>query len=148
MATYANMATSPQVTRASCTAGISRCQPYPPLTAITVQMGTVRTHQSYEKRHRLLTTRVRWAMTTGDECVVNVAAYIVWFLGIDPFDNPKPINRRIRTQSAPATIQLMRQKSASVYRSYPAGRRIMSAFPERQGGSLLEPRPLATGPVT
>eukprot|EP00731_Ephydatia_muelleri_P012716 Em0007g26a len=68
----------------------------------------------------------------------------------DPFDVPKPINRRLRTQSAPATIQLMRQKSASVYRSYPVqGRRIMSAAcPDRQASSAMGPRPLATGPIT
>ena len=67
----------------------------------------------------------------------------------DPFDVPKPINRRLRTQSAPATIQLMRQKSASVYRSYPAGRQIMSAaLPHIHDREIMVPRPLATGPVT
>ena len=74
----------------------------------------------------------------------------------DPFDNPKPVNKRIRTQSAPATIQLMRQKSATAYRSYPAGgRRFMSAgaVPRSRTVQSAMPRPLetvqelATGPV-
>ena len=76
----------------------------------------------------------------------------------DPFDNPKPLNRHLRTQSAPATIRMMRQKSATVYRSHPAGsnRRAMSATvgSHRLHSAIprtlptLEPvRELATGPM-
>jgi hypothetical protein len=68
----------------------------------------------------------------------------------DPFENPRPLHTfRQRTQSAPATIRLMRQKSASVYRSFPGGRgrRAMSAIPRPQSSSQMC-RTLATGPVT
>lgn len=57
----------------------------------------------------------------------------------DPFENPKPINRRMlrSTQSAPATMKLFREKSATAYRSSPAPglvkpagkRKAMSAMP-------------------
>lgn len=60
----------------------------------------------------------------------------------DPFENPKPLNHRVRTQSAPATIQLMRQKSASAYRSYPGGRRYMSAVVSSRRTQLAMPMPL------
>ena len=58
-----------------------------------------------------------------------------------------------RIKSAPATMRLMRQKSASVYRSHPAGgRRAMSAMPRPATGRghpvILPPiRDLATGPM-
>ena len=69
------------------------------------------------------------------------------FYDIDPFDDPKPINRRLRTQSAPATMRLMRQKSATVYRQPPGGRRIVSAIPRTLESKLsLVTRELATGP--
>lgn len=65
----------------------------------------------------------------------------------DPFDDPKPINRRLRTQSAPATVRLMRQKSAKVYRQPPGGRRVVSAIPQTFKSRLpLVTRELATGP--
>ena len=64
----------------------------------------------------------------------------------------------MRTQSAPATIRMMRQKSATVYRSHPGGasRRAMSATvgSHRVQSTIpctlpkLEPvRELATGPM-
>ncbi|XP_064401898.1 sperm microtubule associated protein 1-like [Halichondria panicea] len=61
----------------------------------------------------------------------------------DPFDDPKPLNRRLRTQSAPATVRLMRLKSASIYRAPPGGRRAVSAIPR----AAPQHRELATGPV-
>ena len=57
-----------------------------------------------------------------------------------------------RIKSAPATMRLMRQKSASVYRSHPGGgRRAVSAMPRVTGRGqpvILPPiRDLATGPM-
>ena len=74
----------------------------------------------------------------------------IWppFIYTDPFEKPKQLQTmRQRTQSAPATIRLMRQKSASAYRSFPGrGRRAISAMPRPTSGHVS--RPLATGPIT
>ena len=79
-----------------------------------------------------------------DTCCTIVAINL---LITDPFDDPKPINRRLRTQSAPATVRLMRLKSARVYKQPPGGRRVVSAMP-RTMESALPPitRELAVGP--
>lgn len=75
-------------------------------------------------------------------------AAIYYLPDIDPFDNPKQLQRpRQRTQSAPATMRLMRLKSASVYRSHPGGRP-MTAMPQIKTGPNITTRPLATGPLT
>lgn len=80
-------------------------------------------------------------------------------LSLEPFENPRPLQpvpHRPRTLSAPASIRLMRQKSASTYRTHPGGgpmgvvspRKVQSAMPR---ASLLPPlkqtRQLATGPI-
>ena len=86
-----------------------------------------------------LTTKV-------NTCPLHLLAHSV---SADPFENPGHLRTfRQRTQSAPATIRLMRQKSASVYRSFPGGRgrRAMSAIPRPQSSQMC--RILATGPLT
>lgn len=73
-------------------------------------------------------------------------------INTDPFENPKSIvKRHPRTLSAPVTIQLMRKKSASIYRSNPGGggvvpvripgRRTYSAMP-RMSRSLSTIKPI------
>lgn len=60
----------------------------------------------------------------------------------DPFEKmvmAKPPTRRIRTQSAPATMKMFRLKSAKIYRENPVlNKRVMSALPSRE---------LCTGPL-
>lgn len=77
--------------------------------------------------------------------MLHIPCLLTHFRDADPFGDPKPINRRLRTQSAPATMKLMRQKSATVYRLPPGGR-IASAIPPTVGFKVSVTRELATGP--
>ena len=43
---------------------------------------------------------------------MSISTFIHLLSSADPFDDPKPVNRRMRTMSAPATMRLMRLKSA------------------------------------
>ncbi len=63
----------------------------------------------------------------------------------DPFDTPKPLVCHNRTQSAPATVRVLRQKSARIYREVPViKKRAMTALPT----TSIATRELFTGPVS
>ena len=80
-----------------------------------------------------------------------------YYRSSDAFENPKPLFRHSRTLSAPATIKLMRQKSATAYQSNPGGRgyhptripgrQIYSAMPRTTNTVIESGRELATGPM-
>ena len=80
--------------------------------------------------------------------MVNLVLNLLYYnKNADQFDDPKPTNCRLRTQSAPATMKLMRQKSAKVYKQSPGGRRVFSAVPQTFNSELpLVTRELAIGP--
>ena len=100
------------------------------------------THQVFALKDLYLIMKVKL-----ENFVLNDSDIII-FMNPDPFDDPKPVNRRLRTQSAPATVRLMRLKSARVYQQPPGGRRVLSAMPRTFAESSLPPvtRELAIGP--
>ena len=107
---------------------------------IMVRKVTVETHLTYEGENLCLTRKVGTSLL-----LLSLTQTLS-----DPFDNPRPIKQHTRTMSAPATIQFMRQKSATAYRSYPGGgpppgrmgsgrRRVKSALPVTTGLPMTTP---------
>lgn len=152
---YTTTSLSLQATHASCTVGTSPSPPLPQRWATMGRKGTGGTHLTSETKDLSLIMKVIQKglghITYSIDSVVTrkhtrLSFYPSIHLHADPFDAPNPIYHRLRTQSAPARVQLIRQKSASIYRAPPGGRRVMSAMPRPPSG--MGTRELATGPIT